>query len=103
MLNTALRLIRVFHNIKQGNLAEMLGISQSHLSEIEAGHKQPTLELLQKYSEVFDLPVSSILYFAEKRDSKKSSKITNAISSKALQMLDWVNVITEDKRKTNHP
>ena len=50
MLAQALRLIRVFHDVKQNELAARLGISKSHLSEIESGRKQPRLELIERYS-----------------------------------------------------
>jgi transcriptional regulator with XRE-family HTH domain len=99
MLNDALKLIRVFHNLKQGALAEKLAISQSHLSEVEAGTKQPTMELLEKYAEVFGMPVSSILYFSEKKDVKSPNKLSDAIAAKALQMLNWVDTITSDTSK----
>ncbi|MCT2560054.1 helix-turn-helix domain-containing protein [Tsuneonella sp. YG55] len=65
MLGEALRLIRVYHDLKQKQVAERLDISTSYLSEIEKGHKTPTLEVIQRYSDVFGLPVSSIMFFAE--------------------------------------
>lgn len=65
MLNEALRLIRVFHDMKQNEAATSLGISKSYLSEIEKGHKEPTLELLRNYERTFQVPLSSILFFSE--------------------------------------
>lgn len=65
MLGEALRLIRVYHDLKQKQVAERLDISTSYLSEIEKGHKTPSLELIQRYSAIFGLPVSSIMFFAE--------------------------------------
>lgn len=65
-LNKALRLIRVYHDLNQKELAEKLGIVKSYLSEIESGKKMLTIPLLCKYSEVFTIPVSSIVLFAEK-------------------------------------
>jgi len=88
--------------MRQIKLAEKLRLSQSHLSEIEAGRKQPTIDLLQKYAEVFDMPLSSILYFAERRDRKGKSAVGEAIAKKALQMLSWIDVITDDKKKLSH-
>lgn len=102
MINEALRLIRVFHNLKQGDLAKELGISQSHLSEIEKGTKQPTFELLQKYSSTFDIPASSIMFFAEKKDDSSVGRLTDAISNKTLQMLNWVDTITSRDKKHSH-
>ncbi len=68
MLGSALRCIRVFHDLTQGEAAKKLGISRSYLSEIESEGKEPTLHLVQKYAEVFGLPASSILFFSENFD-----------------------------------
>lgn len=65
MLGTALRCIRVFHDLKQGDAANKIGISRSYLSEIESGAKEPTLQILQRYAEVFEVPLSSIMFFSE--------------------------------------
>ncbi|MEY4765257.1 MAG: hypothetical protein RI907_1930, partial [Pseudomonadota bacterium] len=45
MLNEALRLVRAYHDMSQSELSVQLGISNSFLSEIESGKKQPTLDL----------------------------------------------------------
>lgn len=92
MLNEALRLIRVFHDLNQKDLADKLGISNSYLSEIESGKKTPTLEVIEKYSEVFNMPSSSILFFSENLDSgDKSEKTKKSISNKVIKILDWIS------------
>jgi len=92
MINKALRLIRVFHDIKQKDLADSLGISNSYLSEIETGSKPPTLELIEKYAEVFNMPTSSILFFSENlKDGEKSEKTRQYVSKKILRILDWIS------------
>jgi transcriptional regulator with XRE-family HTH domain len=48
MLNQALRLIRSYHDLSQTQLCFDLGISNSYLSEIESGKKQPTIDILKK-------------------------------------------------------
>ena len=69
MQNDALRLMRVFHDMSQANLVDKLGISKSYLSEIEKGEKKKvTLDLLERYSHVFNIPVSSLMFFAEQVD-----------------------------------
>ena len=95
MLSEALRLIRVFHDMKQKDLAERLEISNSHLSEIEAGKKHPTIELVNRYSLEFGIPSSSILFFAENLDDPSSSigagnKAKRAISRKVINFLQLV-------------
>jgi transcriptional regulator with XRE-family HTH domain len=66
MIGEALRLIRVFHDLKQNELARELGISQSFLSEIERGQRKPSNELIGQYALHFDIPVSSIWFFQER-------------------------------------
>ena len=56
MINEALKLIRVFHDLRQFELAEHLKVSKSHISEIESGTKTPSLELMEKYSAEFRIP-----------------------------------------------
>lgn len=91
MLNEALRLMRVFHDLTQRELASQLGISKSHLSEIETGKKNPSLSLLERYSDVFEIPVSSIMFFSENLNSgKPSEKLRVFVSSKVLALLNFI-------------
>lgn len=92
MLSEALRLIRAFHDMNQKDLAIKLGISNSYLSELESGKKTPTLEIIEKYSEVFKMPSSSILFFSEHVDNgEKSEKTRQQISKKAIKILEWIS------------
>lgn len=92
MLNEALRLIRVFHDLNQKDLADKLRISNSYLSEIESGKKMPTLEVIEKYSEVFNMPSSSILFFSERlNNGEKSEKTRKYVSNKVIKILDWIS------------
>ena len=91
MLNKALRLIRVFHDLSQKDVAAKLQIAPSYLSEIEAGKKEPTLLLLKRYSEEFQIPMSSILFFAEHMDDGvAASRLKTAVSGKVLKLLDFI-------------
>lgn len=95
-LNEALRLIRVFHDTKQAALARELGLSRSYLSEIESGKKEPSLDLLYRYSEYFHIPVSSLLLFSESLDDPRpSDKLRLAAADKVLKMLQWIEVKSE--------
>jgi len=99
MINKALKLIRQFHNHKQADLASIFGISKSYLSEIESGKKTVSLDLLNKYSSQFDIPVSSLVFFSETLSSKKqlSDSIKHTMSNKLLDLMDWL------VRKNNGP
>lgn len=91
MQHEALRLVRVFHDMNQSMLAERLGISKSYLSELEAGKKQPTLELLERYASTFNMPLSSLIFFAENVGAPtRSDKVRASLAGKALKMLQWI-------------
>ena len=53
MIGEALRLIRVFHDVKLNELAEQLDVSKGYISEIESQKKKPSLDLIEKYSKRF--------------------------------------------------
>jgi len=92
MLNDALRLIRKYHDLTQTQLCNELGISNSYLSEIEAGKKTPSLDLLSKYSNRFNLPISSLLFFSETLDeNKKTDLLRVGVAKKVLSLLEWVD------------
>ncbi|WP_394777574.1 helix-turn-helix transcriptional regulator [Undibacterium sp.] len=90
MLNEALRLIRAYHDISQSQLSSELRISNSYLSEIESGKKQPTLEFLKKFSERFEIPLSSLIFFSENIEAKVTDKLRKAAARKILALLTWI-------------
>lgn len=99
MLNEALRLIRVYHDMRQSEAADKLGISKSYLSEIEKGRKKPTLDLIEKYADAFDVPVSSIMFFSENMGRNKSyEKARGLIASKIISLMKYI----EDKSGHAH-
>jgi len=65
MLNEALRLLRIFHDLKSVELADKLVISTSYLSELESGKKKPSLDIIQRYAEFFETTPSAIMLIAE--------------------------------------
>lgn len=74
MLPYALKLLRASHDFTQKELAQKLRISASHLCEIESGKKTPSLALLEHYGQVFQVPVSSILFLAENFDCQPQTR-----------------------------
>lgn len=97
MIGEALRLIRVFHDKKSTELAKELGISSSYLSEIESGKKQPSLELVNKYAEIFNTSSHSILFFSDELDKNKGP-FKVSMRNKILKFLKAVENITIEKK-----
>lgn len=103
MLAEALRLIRVFHDMKQQELAEKLNVSKSYLSEIESGKKNPSMDIVERYSSVFSIPPSSIMFFAENVNADGTHSVKDkgkmVIADKIIQFLKFIesNARHDDK------
>ncbi|WP_419792798.1 helix-turn-helix domain-containing protein [Serratia fonticola] len=104
MISRALKTIRLYHNLKQSELAENFCISKSYLSEIESGKKTVSFDMLEKYSKEFNIPVSSLVFFSEELESpsKKTvaEKFRSVFADKILKIMEWSierNAGKEDK------
>ena len=65
MLGYILKLTRIANDMSIKQAAEKTGVSSAYFSEIESGNKKPTLSMLKKICETYNLPVSSLLSFEE--------------------------------------
>lgn len=99
MINRALKTIRQFHGLTQAELALKLDMSKSYLSEIESGKKSVGYDLLEKYAELFDVPVSSLVFFSENIEKSDSvpEKFRSVVADKILKIMEWVAVRNEAK------
>ena len=100
MINKALRLIRQYHQKSQSDLAIELAITKEQLITIENGQSQINSKLLQRYSELFDIPVSSLLFFFEKKrkEGKYTQRIRSSLARKVLYILELI--IKKNEKKT---
>lgn len=99
MINRALKAIRVFHGLSQAELATELNISKSYLSELENGKKTVSYSFLEDFSNYFDMPVSTLVYFSENIENpeKISKKFKLLASRKILSILEWAGNRKLDK------
>ena len=58
--------------LKQQSFAEMCGITQTYLSQIENNVKEPTISLLKRIAEKLHLPLP-ILYFLSLEERKRDA------------------------------
>lgn len=87
--------MRVYHDLTQKELAKLLRISKSHISEIESGKKTPTLAVLARYASVFEVPVPSILFLSENMYGCMQGKPVNTdIPEKLLTLLELTKIMS---------
>lgn len=94
MLNEGLRLIRVFHDYKISEIARDLNISAGYLSEIENGKKEPSMAVLKKYSEHFNMSISAIMFFAEEIEKENKKPIKKYARKQIIKFLQFIENAT---------
>lgn len=99
-MGEALRLLRIFNGYKSAELAKKLELSQSYVSELENGKKQPTMEVLDKYAKVFEMKKSTLMLFAESLEDEeikndKKQRIARA-GMKLLKILEKVGELENE-------
>ena len=99
-MGEALRLLRIFNGYKSAELAKKLELSQSYVSELENGKKQPTMEVLDKYAKVFEMKKTTLMLFAESLEGEeikndKKQRIARA-GMKLLKILEKVGEFEDE-------
>jgi transcriptional regulator with XRE-family HTH domain len=90
-IGEVLKKLRLLYSVSAKDLAHDIGISPSYLSEIENSKKKtPSLELLNKYSQVFEIKVSTIMLMAEdySENRRKKSKPEMFIQKRLIKILN---------------
>lgn len=87
MIGDTLRRLRGIYGYTAREMSSKLGISSSYLSEIENGKKQPTLDLLEEYSKLFNVRLSSLLRFSEDYDCAEKNGTGQAFITKLMSKL----------------
>ncbi|MGM9936632.1 MAG: helix-turn-helix transcriptional regulator [Candidatus Ornithomonoglobus sp.] len=62
ILGNAIRKLRIENGLSQEALAEMVGITPTHMKHIESEHRKPSIEVLFKLSEVLHLSLDNLLF-----------------------------------------
>lgn len=90
-IGRALRDFRVNNHIKQYVAAEGIGMTQTYLSQVESGAKDPSTEMIKKMGEYYGIPVSVILWNATTESDVTENK--RAIFNQIKPIVD--NLITQ--------
>ncbi len=65
-LKTKLKEYRAKFNMKQGELAELVGVRRETIIRLEKGQYNPSLKLAMDIANVFKTTVEELFYFEEK-------------------------------------
>ena len=88
MIGETLKRTRNIYGITANKMSAKLGISASYLSEIENGKKQPSLELLERYADIYGIKLSSLILLSEGiEDAKKHNDGSAFIRNLMLNLI----------------
>ena len=97
MIGDVLKRMRIIYGYKASEMSSELGISASYLSEIENNKKQPSLDLLQKYADIYGIRLSSLILLSENMDeAEKSGKGTAFLTNIMAHLIHNMSAETCD-------
>lgn len=91
MYGTSLKRLRLIYGYKAKELSELLKITPGYLSEIENNKKNPSLDLLTKYSEIFDIKLSQLIKLSEDLNDETDNK--QDLEQKLIKK--WINFMSK--------
>ena len=97
MIGDVLKRMRIIYRYKASEMSSELGISASYLSEIENNKKQPSLDLLQKYADIYGIRLSSLILLSENMDeAAKSGKGTVFVRNMMAHLIQSMSAAAGD-------
>lgn len=90
-----IRLLRAEMNWSQKEVAEKIGADQAQISQYERGDSIPSIGLLKRIANVFNVTTDYLLF--EENNQKASSKIR---SKELLELFDLIEDIDSNDKKT---
>jgi len=73
-IGLAIKNLRRSRGIKQGEMAKSIGMNDAYLSLIEGGKRTPTIDMLRRIADCFDIPLSILFWFTIERDEISEEK-----------------------------
>lgn len=85
LIGTRVKMLRITKRVSQTELAKKIGVTQTHLSNIENGRAGLTITNLIKLHQVLDCPISSFFEDIEGKQEEKAKE--NELSLENLMEL----------------
>lgn len=74
-LGLAVKTLRKNKGLTQGNFCEIVGITQSYLSQVENGNKEPSIDVVKKIADALGTPMPVLFWFTLTEEDVDDSKV----------------------------
>ena len=91
ILGRRVKLLRMNKNISQTNMAEMIGLSQTNLSNMESGRTAITLQNIFKMREVLGCKIAD--FFVDFDGEEKATVDNDSSTKNAIELEDAVKIL----------
>ncbi len=75
-IGKGIKFVRVAADLRQGDMADRLNISQNYLSLLENNKAEPSMTLMKAISKMFGVPVSFLLWEDAMPEEGENSQVT---------------------------
>jgi transcriptional regulator with XRE-family HTH domain len=98
MIGLRIRELRKKAGLSQEAVAERAGITSKHLSSIELGKENPTIDTYSKLASVFDIEIRDLFDFGHQIKGKEIQKVLSRVLKNASEtelrlFLKFINTI----------
>jgi transcriptional regulator with XRE-family HTH domain len=70
-----IKVLRTLEGMRQGLLAQRLGVSRSYLSQLENNKKEPSLSLLKVVSREFKMPIALLIHEEDDENDEVAGRL----------------------------
>jgi len=86
-LGAAIKAARTGNKITQEKLAELIGVAPSHIKQIEAGSRSPSVEVLYKLAHTLNFSIDEVFFPSGKNDQELLYKIERSLQDCSVHEL----------------
>ncbi|SEG56334.1 DNA-binding transcriptional regulator, XRE-family HTH domain [Bacillus sp. ok061] len=97
ILSIRIKELRKEKKWSQRELGEKVDVSESFVSKVESGKKQPSREVTTKFSEVFNVTTDYLLGRSE--DPELNEEEDKVVSEEGKNIMSLIESLPEDERK----
>ena len=91
-----IRLMRVAQKLNQTQLAELVGITQPAMSDIEKGRRKPSIEVLEKLCDVLGCSADYLLNRPENNAKLQEPDLPSGLTPEILRIVSERNLTEEE-------
>ena len=97
-IGNKIKQLRTLHQVNQQQLAKQLGISQTHMSNIEAGRVSVNLRLLMRVANLFECKLDDIISGSFSIEEVEASTVQEeSYSAEEVRLLLKILQVSKDK------